>query len=86
MGEKNLIRPPDLADVDLECRQTRPGPEMKTSVLLALIGKIFALMGAESMSPFGASPHSFLMLIGLSGLALLTLRSERWRIAHESGH
>ena len=58
---------------------------MKTSIVLALIGKIFALAGAGTLTPLGASPHSFLMLLGLTGLALLTLRSERWRIAHEAG-
>jgi hypothetical protein len=49
---------------------------MKTSALLALIGKALTHVSVE---PLGASPHSYLMLVGLAGLALLTLRSERWR-------
>ena len=57
---------------------------MKTTALLALIGKTFALFSAETLSPLGASPHSYLMLIGLAGLALVTLRSERWRSQEQS--
>lgn len=57
---------------------------MKTTVLLALIGKTFALLSAEPLSPLGASPHSSLMLVGLAGLALVTLRSERWRTQEQT--
>lgn len=57
---------------------------MKTIALLALIGKTLALFSAEPLDPLGGSPHSYLMLVGLAGLALLTLRSERWRSEEQS--
>jgi hypothetical protein len=58
---------------------------MKTSLMLALLGKSLTLADAGMLTPLGASPHSSLILIGLAGLALLTLRSERWRTPQSAG-
>ena len=61
---------------------------MKTSGLLALIGKLLSLSAPVVLVPEGGfEPDSLLFLLGLAGLALLTLRSERWRhSAARAGH
>jgi len=57
---------------------------MKTSAAFALIGKLLVLLGAGSLYPLGDSIYSLLALLGLGGLALLTLRSERWRMPEQT--
>ena len=52
---------------------------MRISALFAFLGKVFTLTGAESVAAQGFSSPSSLVLVGLAGLAMLTLRSERWR-------
>lgn len=55
---------------------------MKTSLLLAAVGKALVEVGPQAETALGSSSASLLMFVGLGGLALLTLRSERWQAAN----